>query len=90
MQPLNPMLAALNQGKVPGMVVQLKNMKKRIDALRSLGNPQLALNQLISQNPQMKQAYDYVQANGGNAKEVCLKLAREQGIDPQSILDALR
>lgn len=84
------MLAALNQNKTAGMVGQLKSMKQKIDALRSLGNPQLALNQLISQNPQMKQAYDYVQANGGNAKEVCIKLARERGIDPQSILDALQ
>ena len=90
MQVQNPMLVALNQNKAAGIVGQLKGMKKQIDALRSLGNPQLALNQLIANNPQMKQAYDYVQANGGNAKEVCLKLARERGLDPQSIMDALK
>lgn len=44
----------------------------------------------MAQNPQMKQALEYVQANGGNAKEACIKLARERGIDPQSIIDALQ
>lgn len=84
------MLAALNQNKTAGMLGQLKQFKRQIDGLRSLGNPDMALRQLMAQNPQMKQALEYVQANGGNAKEACIKLAREQGIDPQSIIDALQ
>jgi len=72
------------------MVGQLKGIKSKVDTLRSLGNPQLALNQLMASNPNMRQAMEYVQANGGNAKEACLKLARERGIDPQDIINALK
>ena len=86
----NPMLAALNQNKATGIVGQIKQIKQQVDSLRSLGNPQTALSQLLLRDPTMKQAYDYIQTKGGNAKEACLKLARERGIDPQSIMEALK
>ena len=53
-------------------------------------NPQMAINQMAQNNPQMKQAIDYVNANGGNAKDAFYKLAQEKGVDPNSILNQLR
>ena len=35
----------------------------------------------------MQQAMEYIKANGGDAKKAFYKLAEENGIDPQSILD---
>lgn len=86
----NPMMGVLNQNRFGGMISQIKQIKQRIGSLQSLGNPQAALNQLMSQNPQMRQAMQYVQQNGGDPKQAMIKLAQEQGLDPQSIFDAIR
>lgn len=53
-------------------------------------NPQMAIQTMAQSNPQMKQAIDYVNANGGNAKDAFYKLAQEKGVDPNSILNQLR
>jgi len=38
----------------------------------------------------MKKAIDYVNENGGNPKDAFYKLAKEIGIDPDSILNSLK
>ena len=83
----NPMLGALNRNRLSGTLDQIK---QQISSLQSLGNPQLALNQLLAKNPNMRQAMQYVQQNGGDPKQAMIKLAQEQGFDPQSIFDALK
>ena len=50
----------------------------------------MALMNLMQNNPGMKQALDYVNANGGNPKEAFYKLAQEKGVDPQTILNSLK
>lgn len=50
----------------------------------------MALQQLVQSNPNMKQAIDYVNANGGNPKDAFYKLAQERGINPDSILNSLK
>ena len=50
----------------------------------------MAMQQLMLNNPNMKQAIDYVNANGGNPKDAFYKLAKEKGIDPDSILNSLK
>ena len=39
---------------------------------------------------QIKQAMDYVRANGGDARAAFYRLAKEKGVDPESILRGLR
>ena len=73
-----------------GMLGQLRQIKQQVSSLQSLRSPQAAMNQLMTMNPNMKQAMQYVQQNGGDPKQALIKLAQEQGVDPQSILDALR
>ena len=50
----------------------------------------MALQNLMKNNPGMKQAIDYVNANGGDPKEAFYKLAQEKGVDPQTILNSLK
>ena len=38
----------------------------------------------------MKQALDYVNQNGGNAKEVCEKMLADNGLSMNDILNQLR
>ena len=50
----------------------------------------MAMQQLIQNNPQMKQVMDYVNANGGNPKDAFYKLAEEKGVNPDDILGMLK
>lgn len=52
-------------------------------------NPQMMVQTLMKTNPAMKQAMDYIQANGGDPKEAFYKLAEEKGVDPDSVLNSL-
>lgn len=58
--------------------------------LKNSGNPQMLFNQMLMQNPQMKQVMDYVNQNGGNAKDAFYKLAKEKGVNPEDILNMLK
>jgi len=67
------------------MIGKLINAKKSVDALRSIGDPNLALQQLMKNNPNMKKAIDYVNQNGGDPKEVCMNLFKSEGISSSEI-----
>lgn len=58
--------------------------------VKSAGNPQMMLQQMISQNPQMKQVMDLVNQNGGDPKAAFYKMAEEKGINPDEILNMLK
>ena len=48
-----------------------------------------AVNNSIQNNPHLKEAIDYINANGGDPKEAFYKLAEEKGVDPQEFLNSL-
>lgn len=77
------MLGAQNQATVSPQVAQIKQM---IGAIRSAGNPQAILQQMMQQrNPQLMQAIEYVKQHGGDAKAACEALAKEKGISMQDL-----
>lgn len=77
------MLGAQNQAAVSPQVAQIKQM---IGAIRSAGNPQAILQQMMQQrNPQLMQAIEYVKQHGGDAKAACEALAKEKGINLQDL-----
>lgn len=53
-------------------------------------NPQAALNQMISSNPQMKQVVDIINQSGGDPKKAFYTMAERNGVDPQQILNMLQ
>ena len=81
------MLIALNQNRTFQGIAQAKKM---MQTLKSVGNPQMMLNQMMGQNPQIKQVMDYVNANGGDPKTAFYRLAEEKGVNPDDILNQLR
>ena len=81
------MLAMLNQNRMAQNLQPIKNM---MNMLRSAGNPQMMLQQMTAQNPQMRQVMDLVQQNGGNAKQAFYKLAEQKGVNPDEILNMLK
>ena len=83
---MNPMLQSLNQSQISQSLAPIKNM---LNMVRSAGNPQMVMNQMVGQNPQMKQVMEYINANGGDPKTAFYKLAQEKGVDPNEILRQL-
>ena len=69
---------------------RLAPIKNMMNTVRNAGNPQMMMNQMLSQNPQLQQAMNYINANGGNAKSAFYKLAKEQGVNPDEILNYLK
>lgn len=64
-------------------LAQIQNLAQTI---KNVKNPQALLQQMLAQkNPQLQQALDYVQKNGGNPKTAFEKLAAEKGIDPAEV-----
>lgn len=61
-----------------------------VNLLRNAKNPEALMRSMIAQNPEYKQAADYIQSCGGDPKQAFEQLAREKGIDPAQIMDALR
>ena len=61
-----------------------------MNTVKTAQNPQTALKALINNNPQLKQAMDLVQQNGGDAEKAFYKLAEEKGVNPDDILNMLK
>lgn len=58
--------------------------------LKAAKNPQAMAQQIINQNPAMRQAVQYVSQNGGDYKAAAQKLAQEKGVDLNQMLNAFR
>lgn len=69
------------------MLGNLQNLKQTITTIKSMSNPQAFVQNMINQNPQVKQILDQ---NGGDAKTAFYKLAEQKGIDPNQIIDLFK
>ena len=61
-----------------------------INMLKNIKNPQQLIMNMANSNPQVANVLKEVQANGGNAKDLFYRKAKEMGVDPNSILNNLR
>lgn len=64
-------------------------VKQLVNQLRTVSNPQTFLMNTLSQNPNVQQALQYIQQNGGDPKAALTKLAQEQGLDPEAIMNSI-
>ena len=62
-----------------------QQVKQMWNNLRSMQNPQQMLNQMAQNNPQIKSLLQY-----NNPKDAFYGLAKEKGIDPDTILNMLK
>lgn len=72
------------------MLGNLQQIKSMMAMLNGSGDPMTMINQMARNNPQLQNVLQMVQANGGDAKAAFYKLAQEQGVDPDEILNALK
>ena len=61
-----------------------------MNMIRSAKNPQLALQNMLRNNPQMKQVQGLIDQYGGDPKSAFYKMAEEKGVDPEQILSMLK
>ena len=67
-----------------------QQIKQMMNAVRSAQNPQAMLNQMIGNNPQLKQVMDIVNQYGGDADRAFRATAERYGVNPQDILDMFK
>lgn len=77
--PVMQMLSQASGSQAANPAVEMYRMYK------AAKNPQAALNQMISQNPQLAQIQQ-LKANGTNMQQAFYALCQQQGVDPQTIL----
>ena len=65
----------------------LSQAKQMIQTLKSSGNPQMMVEQLVNKNPQIQQI---IQQYGGDPKTAFYKYAEANGINPDEILNMMR
>lgn len=82
----NPMLNQLGR-LLPSNLNQIKQMA---NMFKNAKNPQMLIQNMMMQNPQMKQVMDFINQNGGDAKSAFYKLADQRGVDPNEILNMLK
>ena len=82
--------AILQQLGKNSMAQLAQPVRQMMSAVRSAQNPQAALNNLIMNNPQMKQVMDIVQRHGGDPMAAFRAEAEARGVDPEEILRMLK
>ena len=82
---MNPILNQLMSGVMKNNPIM--NLFRTVSAAQ---NPNAMMQQMAMNNPKLKQTLDFVNQNGGNAKELFYKMAQQKGVDPNTILNQLK
>lgn len=69
---------------------QQNNMLGVINTIKAAKNPSAMLKQLASQNPNVANAMNLINQNGGDPKRAFYSEAQRLGIDPNQILGMLK
>ena len=65
----------------------LSQAKQMMQTIRSSGNPQAVLNQMVAKNPQVNQI---IQQYGGDPKTAFYRYAEANGVNPDDILQMMK
>ena len=68
----------------------MQNVRQMMGMLNSSQNPQAMMNQIMANNPNLKQVMDFINQSGGDPKKAFYALAEQKGIDPQEIFDLMK
>lgn len=68
----------------------MQNVRQMMGMLNNSQNPQVMMNSMVQNNPNMKQVMDIINQSGGDPKKAFYALAEQKGIDPQEILNMLK
>ena len=60
-----------------------------MNLFKNSNNPQALLQNMIQNIPQMKGVINFINQNGGDPKTAFYKMAEQEGVNPNEILDML-
>lgn len=63
----------------------MDGVRNIVNMAKAAGDKDVLMQQLAAKNPNIKQAVDYVKANGGDPKTACMGLLKQNGINPDDI-----
>jgi len=87
----NPILSAFGRNpQQPAQQPQPNTLMGMLNMVRSSSNPNQAMQQMLSSNPQYQNVMNYINQNGGDARTAFYNMAAQKGTDPESILKQLR
>lgn len=69
------------------MLPQINQIKQM---LRSSGNPQALINQLLQRNPNYPEAIKLINQANGNVNQAIIDYATSKGVDPNEIFEMLK
>lgn len=69
------------------MIQQIKEIASQ---MRVAQNPQAFLNQIISNNPQVRNAVEFIKASGGDPQTAFINYAKQMGVDPQQFINQIK
>ena len=72
------------------MAQQIAPIKNMMQAVRSAGDPNAMLQQMMQSNPKMQKVQQIVQQYNGDPRAAFYALAQQNGVDPEQILGMLR
>ena len=82
---------------MPGILQQLAKsspmmgqIKQMMGMVKAAQNPQAMVNQLIQNNPQMRQVMELVNQYGGDPNKAFCAVAEQYNISPQDIMNMLK
>ena len=79
-------LQQLNGSAMPN----LQPIKQMMQMVKGAQNPQAMLNMMAQSNPQLRQVMDVVQQAGNDPQRAFYAICQQKGIDPNTILNALK
>ena len=82
--------AILQQLNRNNMLQLIQPAKQMMNMVRTAQNPQLVLNQLVMNNPQMKQVMEIVNQYGGDDMKALEAMAGQFGMTANEVLAMLR
>lgn len=69
---------------------QMQQIKNLMRTVQMSANPQFALQQIINQNPNLKNILNLANSNGVNLQQLFYTMAQQKGVDPQQVLRDLQ
>ena len=90
----NPIVEQINNGvtTMPQMnpnEAYIKELRQIVSTMRNAQNPQAYLQNMVLRNPNLNKAMDLIK-NMGSPEQALSALARQRGLDPNQIMEALK
>lgn len=83
----NPILQMLKSNNLINNLGQIKQM---LNMVRTAQDPSALLKTMAQSNPQLQLVMSLIDQSGGDPKTAFYQAAKEQGVDPNEILNLLR